>query len=83
DLTPDEQQAAREALAAQRQAQQRLNQIVMTARRREAKAKAEKAERKRRAAQMQRLGQKRPVILPHLTAPSIDDAKPDTYEPEF
>ena len=40
-------------------------------------------ERKRRAAQMQRLGPKRPIIRPHLTAPSIEDAKPDAYEPEF
>ncbi|NLG55803.1 MAG: hypothetical protein GX542_09185 [Rhodococcus sp.] len=84
DLTPDEQQAAREALAVQREAQQRLNQIIANARRRrEAKAKAETAERERRAAQMQRLGQKRPVIRPHFTAPSIEDAKPDAYEPEF
>lgn len=80
DLTTDEQQAAREAVAVQRRAQQRVNQIIVTARhRREAEAK----ERKRRAAQMQRLGQKRPIIRPHLTAPSIEDVKPDAYEPEF
>lgn len=80
DLTPDEQQAAREAVAVQRRAQQRVNQIIVTARRRR---EAEVKERKRRAAQMQRLGPKRPIIRPHLTAPSIEDAKPDAYEPEF